>query len=85
MLIPENLEKTIQNLRASDPQCREMLEKSYAQSEKYFRILESLTPADRARVQQYHDLCEDLEDRTAQLIAAHYALQSAVDFENTEA
>ena len=84
MLIPENLEEIIFQLRANDPQCLELLEKSCALSEKYFQALESLDPANRACVQQYHELCEDLEDRTAQLIAAHYAIHGAAAFVNIE-
>ena len=84
MLIPEDLEQTILQLRKNDPQCQQLLEKSYALSEKYFQILESLDPADRACLQQYRDLCEDLEDRTAQLIAAHYAVHGATVFVNTQ-
>lgn len=74
MLVPEDLEEIIQQLRRNDAQCQALLEKSYALSEQYFRILESLDPADKACLQQYQDLCEDLEDRTVQLIAIHYAL-----------
>ena len=84
MLIPENLEETIFHLRENDTQCLNLLEKCCALSEKYFQILESLDPADRACLQQYRDLCEDLEDRTAQLIAAHYAIHGAAVFVNTE-
>ena len=84
MLIPDDLEQTIQNLRANDSRCRELLGKSYALSERYFQVLESLSPAGRACVQQYCDLCEDLEDRTVQLIAAHYAIHGAAAFVNTE-
>lgn len=74
MLVPEDLEEIIQQMRRNDAQCRELLEKSYALSEQYFRILESLDPTDKACLQQYQDLCGDLEDRTVQLIATHYAL-----------
>ena len=84
MLIPENLEETILHLRENDTQCQELLEKSCALSEEYFRALESLDPAIRACVQQYYELCEDLEDRTVQLIAAHYAVRGATAFVNTE-
>ena len=84
MLIPENLEETIQYLRKNDPQCQKLLEKSYALTENYFRILEALDPADRACLQEYSDLREDLEDRTAQLLATHYALYGAAVLENTE-
>ena len=84
MLIPDNLEETILYLRKNDGQCQVLLEKSNALSQEYFRVLELLDPADRACVQQYHDLCEDLEDRTIQLIAAHYAIYGAVSFINTE-
>ena len=59
-------------------------EKSCALSEEYFRDLESLDPAVRACVQQYHELCEDLEDRTVQLIAAHYAVHGANVLVNTQ-
>jgi hypothetical protein len=71
---PEDLQEMIQQLRRNDARCQELLEKSYALSEQYFRILESLSPDDRACMQEYQGLCEDLEDRTIQLIAAHYAL-----------
>ena len=84
MLIPEDLEKTIQLLRSNDAQCQELLEKSYALSEQYFRILESLNPVDKAYLQQFQDLFEDLEDRTLQLIAAHYAIHGAAALVNTE-
>lgn len=84
VLIPDNLEETIQHLRRSDTQCQEFLGKSRALSVEYFRILESLAPADRACLQQYLDLCEVLEDRTVQLVAAHYAIHSATAFVNPE-
>ena len=84
MLIPENLEETILELRMNDPQCQQLLEKSYALSEQYFQVMESLNPADRELIQQYLALCEDIEDRTAQLVAAHYATHGATAFVNTE-
>ena len=84
MLIPENLEETVRNLRTKDLQCQEILEKSYMLSEGYFRALESLRPSDRACVQQYHDLCEDLKERTVQLIASYYAIHGATAFVNTD-
>ena len=84
VLIPEDLEKTIQLLRKNDAQCQELLEKSYALSEQYFRILESLNPVDKACLQQFQDLFEDLEDRTLQLIAAHYAIHGAAALVKTE-
>ncbi len=84
MLIPENLEEIVLYLRKNDTQCQKFLEKSRALSVQYFRILESLAPDDRACLQQYLDLCEDLEDRTAQLLAAHYAIHGATAFVNTE-
>ena len=84
MMVPENLEETIMNLRANDAQCQKMLEKSIALSREYFRVLESLNPADRDCVQQYHDLCEDLEDRTVALVAAHYAACGAASYMKTE-
>ena len=82
MLIPENLEETVLRLRKNDPQCQEMLEKCCALSEEYFRIVESLDPESRACLQQYLDLCEALEDRTLQLIAAHYATHGTTVFVN---
>ena len=84
MLTPDNLEKVIQNLRENDAQCQEMLEKTYALSEKYFQLLESLRAEDRSCMQQYLDLCEELEDRTLQLVASHYALNGATAFVNTD-
>lgn len=84
MLIPEKLEETLLYLRKNDPQCQELLEKSYGLTEQYFQILESLDPADRACLQQYRDLCEDLEDRTVELVAAHYAIHGAAALVNTE-
>ena len=84
MLIPENLEQTIRNLKANDPQFQLLLEKSYLLSVEYFRVLESLDPADRAWIQQYHDLCEDLEDRIVGLVAAHYATHGASVLVNSE-
>ena len=84
MLIPENLEETILELRMNDPQCQQLLEKSYALSEQYFQVMESLNPADRELIQQYLALCEDVEDRTVQLVAAHYATHGATAFVNTE-
>ena len=84
MLVPVNLEETIMNLRANDAQSQEVLQKCEVLSQEYFRVLESLDAADRACVQQYLDLCEDLEDRTAQLIAAHYAACGATAFVNTD-
>ena len=84
MLIPENLEETILHLRENDTQCQELLKKSYVLAEEYFRILESLGPADRACLQQYRDLCGDLEDRTVKLIAAQYAINGANVLVNTQ-
>lgn len=84
MLVPENLEETIMNLRANDPQCQELLKKSEVLSQEYFRVLESLDSADRACMQQYYDLCEDLEDRTIQLVAVHYAGCGTAVLVNTE-
>ena len=84
MLVPVNLEETIMNLRANDAQSQELLKKSELLSQGYFRVLESLDPTDRVCVQQYLDLCEDLEDRTVQLVAAHYAACGATAFVNTE-
>ena len=84
MLIPDNLEETILHLRESDAQCQELLKKSCALSEEYFRALESLPPAVRACVRQYQELCEDLEDRTLQLIAAHYAVNGTNVLVNTQ-
>ena len=84
MLVPVNLEETIMNLRANDAQSQELLKKSELLSQEYFRVLESLDAADRACVQQYLDLCEDLEDRTVQLVAAHYATCGTTAFVNTE-
>lgn len=84
MLTPDNLEEITRNLRAKDAQCQEILEKSYALSEKYFQILDALCDEDKACVQQYLDLCEDLEDRTLQLVAVYYAANGAVQFVNTD-
>lgn len=84
VLIPENLEETILHLRENDTQCQELLKKSCALSEKYFQVLEALDPADRVCVQQYRELCEDLEDRTLQLIAAHYAVNGTNVLVNTQ-
>ena len=84
MLIPDNLEETILHLRENDTQYQELLDKCCALTEEYFRVLESLHPNDRACLQQYRDLCEDLEDRTVQLIAAHYAIHGATAFVNTQ-
>lgn len=84
MLTPENLDETVRCLRRSDTQCQELLKKSRALSEEYFRILESLTPTDRTCLQQYLDLCEDLEDRTIQLVATHYAIHGTGVFVNPE-
>ena len=71
---PEDLQKRIQQLRRNDARCQELLKKSYALSEQYFRIMESLSPEDRACMQEYQAVSEDLDDRTIQLIATHYAL-----------
>ena len=84
MLIPDKLEEIVRDLRANDALCQEMLNKSYALSEEYFRILEALNSADRICLQQYHDLCEDLEDRTLQLVAAYFAVNGATVYANTE-
>lgn len=84
MFVPEDLEEIIGQLRRNDPKCQELLEKSYALSEQYFRILESLDPADKACLQQYQGLCEDLEDRTIQMIATHYVFHRPVGLINTE-
>ena len=82
MLVPDDLEETILHLRENDPQCQELLKKSYALADEYFQILELLGAANRACLQQYRDLCEDLEDRTIQLIATHYAIHGATKFVN---
>ena len=84
MLIPENLEQTVRNLKENDPKIQLLLEKSYLLSVEYFRVLESLDPADRACIQQYHDLCEDLEDRIVGLVAAHYATHGTSMLVNTQ-
>ena len=84
VMIPDDLEETIVQLRINDPQCRELVEKCCAMAEEYFRILESLPPDDRACLEQYRDLCEDLEDRTVQLIAAHYALHGTKVLKDSE-
>ncbi len=84
MLVPEDLEEIIQQLRRNDAQCRELLEKSYVLSEQYFRILDSLEPDDKACLLQHQGLCEDLEDRTVQLIAAHYALHGTKVLKDSE-
>ena len=84
MFVPEDLEEMIQQLRRNDAQCQELLKKSYALSEQYFRILESLDPADKACLQEYQGLCEDLEDRTVQLVSIHYAINGTKVLKNTE-
>ena len=83
MFVPEDLDEIIQRLRRNDARCQELLEKSYALSEQYFRILESLDPADKACLQEYQGLCEDLEDRTVQLVSIHYAINGTKVLKNT--
>ena len=84
MFVPEDLEEMIQQLRRNDVQCQELLKKSYALSEQYFRILEALDPDDRACMREYQGVCEDLEDRTVRLVATHYALTGTKVLKNTE-
>ena len=84
VFVPEDLDEIIQRLRRNDAQCRELLEKSYVLSEQYFRILDSLEPDDKACLQQHQGLCEDLEDRTVQLIAAHYAIHGTMVLKDSE-
>jgi hypothetical protein len=84
MFVPEDLDEIIQRLRRNDARCQELLEKSYALSEQYFRILESLAPADRDCLEEYLSMCEELEDRTVQLIAAHYAIHGTKVLKDSE-
>ena len=80
VFVPEDLDEIIQRLRRNDARCQELLEKSY---EQYFRILESLAPADRDCLEEYLSLCEELEDRTVQLVSIHYAINSTKVLKNT--
>ncbi|MBE6941537.1 MAG: hypothetical protein E7455_04585 [Ruminococcaceae bacterium] len=81
--MPEDLEEIIPQLRRNDARCQKLLGKSYALSEQYFQILESLAPADRDCLEEYLSLCEELEGRTVQLVSIHYAINGTKVLKNT--
>ena len=77
MLVPEKLEETISILRKNDAFYQEKLDKICAMSEDYFRIMGSLNEADREILEQYMELTQELDERTVQLVATHYAIKGA--------
>ena len=82
MMVPDKLDETVLALRKSDEEYLALMEQACALSEEYFRILDALNEADRACLQRYSDLCQDMEDRTVELVAAHFALNSAAVYKN---
>ena len=77
MFVPDKLEETISILRKNDAFYQEKLHEICAMSEDYFRIMDSLNDVDRKTLEQYMALTEELDERTVQLVATHYALAGA--------
>ena len=84
MLVPDKLEKTVSILRKNDAFYQEKLDKICAMSEDYFRIMESLSKADRESLEQYMELTQEMDERTVQLVATHYALAGARKFQESQ-
>ena len=84
MLVPEKLEETISILRKNDPVYHNILKKIYTLNEDYFRIMESLDETDRKILEQYMDLTDELDERTVQLVATHYALAGANTYKESQ-
>ena len=84
MLVPEKLEETISILRKNDAYYQEKLDTICAMSEDYFRIMESLSKGDRERLEQYMELTQELDERTIQLVACHYALSGAKTYKESQ-
>ena len=84
MMVPDQLDETILALRKADGEYLALMEQACALSEDYFRILDTLNAADRAIFERYLGLCQDMDDRTIQLVATHFAINGAVGYRNKE-
>ena len=84
MLVPEKLETTISILRKNDTVYQEKLDKICAMSEDYFRIIDSLSKADREILEQYMELTQEMDERTVQLVATHFALAGAKTYQESQ-
>ena len=84
MMVPDQLDETILALRKADGEYLALMEQACALSEDYFRILDTLDTADREHLQRYLDLCQDMEDRTVQLVAAYFAINGAAGYKTEE-
>lgn len=84
MMVPDQLDEIVLALRKADGVYLALMEQACALSEDYFRILDTLDTADREHLQSYLDLCQDMEDRTVQLVAVHFAINGAAGYKNEE-